>query len=94
MTAKLMTLPPKGRTISTPKGGWKKQTYYVVNVSVNRNNPIFRAIFYSGFLEKGGLPGAYAAAWAGACDETPIHELHFLEVVSEIDMGTDVEDSL
>lgn len=51
----------KGRTIHTPKGGWKKQTYYVAEVAFSRHNVVHRALFYSGFLNgKGGLPGGYS----------------------------------
>jgi hypothetical protein len=36
---------------------WEERTYYVVDASFNENNPTYRAIFYSGFLngENGDL---------------------------------------
>lgn len=83
-------LPPKERTIRTPEGGWKERTYYVARVADNPNNPIHRAIIYSGFLSDAGRisekPGRFAVA-LNACyvnESVPFDNLHFVEVVREL----------
>jgi len=82
-------MPPAKRTIIAPEGGWKRQAYYAVEVSVSRTNPVHRAIFYTGFLNgnnEGTEPGGYNAIW------NPIYEqpmkigfIHYLKVVGQID---------
>lgn len=37
-------------TCIPPEGGWKDQTYYVVEISWNSHNPVYRAILYVGFV--------------------------------------------
>ena len=46
---------------SAPRGGWKEETYYVVEVSFRNTNPKHRAILYTGFLnESNGMPENYS----------------------------------
>lgn len=63
-------MPPKEKSISAPKGGWKEQAYYIVEASFASTNPIHRYIFFTGFLNGGkwkpgvekpqlGIPGGY-----------------------------------
>jgi hypothetical protein len=42
-----------------PVEDWTAQTMYLVEVAYNANNPIHRALFYSGFLDTNGKPGNY-----------------------------------
>jgi len=47
------------RKIIKPLLGWKSQTWYLVDVAYNEHNPIYRDLFYTGFLngkEGGFLP--------------------------------------
>lgn len=53
---------PRENAIIGPKDGWEGRTWYLANVSFNKNNPIHICLFYSGFLnDKGNFPGAYNA---------------------------------
>jgi len=36
--------------IIPPNGGWKSCTWYLVDVSYRKGNPIHRSLFYSGFV--------------------------------------------
>ena len=85
---KIMALPPEERTIVIPDGGWKPQTVYWVLVAFNKFNPIHYAVFYSGFLNgKDNGPGGYNSIFAPTHDSTHhIGQLHFLEVIKELDM--------
>lgn len=48
----------KKQYIYPPKGGWKQNAYYIVDVAFSINNPIHRRIFYTGFLND-GQPAGY-----------------------------------
>lgn len=80
-----MKMPPKEKTIIPPAGGWKERTYYVVETAINPCNVVHRAIFYSGFLDK-GEPAGYNVVWnatySGATHK--LHKYHYLKVISEI----------
>jgi len=52
-------MPPEKRTIIKPDGGWKPQTYYVVEAAFTHSNPIHRYIFFSGFINSKGDPSGY-----------------------------------
>ena len=72
-----------------PAGGWKPQTYYVADVSVNPQNPLFRAIIFSGFLNgKNGRPGGYAVMLSNSVEDCARHldSIRYVEVVSEISL--------
>lgn len=80
-------MPPKGRTILPPDGGWKPRTYYVVDVAYRATNPVHRAVFYSGFLHN-GHPSGYNSVWCATYevgDVYSINECYYLKAVSEID---------
>jgi hypothetical protein len=84
---KLYALPPKDKTIIPPEGGWKEKTYYVVEVSFHKGNPIHRSILYVGFSTQGCSPlnGSYTTI-LNATYEGPaqVHNVHYLKVLSEI----------
>ena len=85
--AKACGLPPRERTIIAPEGGWEPRTYYVVEVASRPTNPIHRAIFYSGFLNK-GEPAGYNAIWNATYevgDQYPISKCHYLKVIAQIE---------
>ncbi len=45
--------------IYPPKGGWKRLSWYLVEVSFNKHNPVHHRIFYTGFLDYKGYPQGY-----------------------------------
>lgn len=52
------------RTIIPPPNGWLGNSYYIVEMSLRPNNPVFSAIFYTGFLNgddisEESIPGRY-----------------------------------
>lgn len=62
--------------------------YYVVEVSLNSCNPAHRAIFYSGFLDdKTKRPSGYACVWNALYHGEHNRDIHFMNVVSKIEMG-------
>ncbi len=79
-------MPPEEKTILEPQGGWQEDTYYVVLVAHNKNNPIHRSILYLGFLNgsKGPLSGGYTCLMSreGVFLTSP---LHYVEVISVIE---------
>lgn len=59
--AKVGAFPRLGETnapkkIVPPAAGWQKHTWYLVDLACFDTNPVHRALFYSGFLNK-GRPG-------------------------------------
>lgn len=45
--------------ITPPENGWEPQTYYHVEVSFSKCNPIFGCIFFTGFLDEKMYPCGY-----------------------------------
>ena len=79
------------RNIKEPEEGWKERTFYLVDVSWNDNNPVHRAIFYSGLLNgEDGEPGAYNVVWSPYYEGTVVSpgqgiaHVRFLHVVEEV----------
>jgi hypothetical protein len=64
-----------------PEQGWKPSTYYVVEVAMNRNNPIFTDIFYSGFLQS-GKPNGYNKLFVA---HAKYESIFYMKVIREID---------
>lgn len=85
-----MRMPPNKRTHIAPEGGWKPQTYYVVDTAWRSTNPIHRRILYVGFLGRPDRPlsGNYTALLCG--DQEDLDEfsdpeaLYYLVPVCEI----------
>jgi len=38
---------------------WKENTWYLVDVSFNKSNPIHRALLFTGFIDSYGNPAGY-----------------------------------
>ena len=72
--------------VTPPKNGWKQQSYYVVNVSFSNNNPIHRAIFYTGFLNDDGQPNGYNEIGFYE-DFKAISDVYYMGVVRIIDVN-------
>jgi len=67
---------------------FEEKTYYVVEVAMRDSNPLHRAIFYSGYLNgPSGKPGGYAVIWEGSYEETHTGKVHYMDVISKIEMG-------
>ena len=81
-----LEMPPEKHEIIPPEGGWKELTYYVVDISVNKNNPVHRAIMYVGFLGKQNpLAGGYTGLMrTSGADCYPVNTLYFIRAVCEI----------
>lgn len=86
----MFNLPEKQEIIS-PQGGWKESTYYVVDVSYNKSNPIFKSIFYTGFLNgKGSGPGGYNELFCAATDNgSTISDVYYMKAIRSIFMGNE-----
>lgn len=75
--------PKPAPTIIPPIGGWKPRTWYVVEVAFNAWNPVFGAIFFTGFLDGRGQPGGYNEI-AGLEDKQTIRDVVFLRALREL----------
>ena len=71
--------------LPAPEGGWKDGTFYLVELAWNVNNPIHRAIFYSGFLHN-GQPAASACLFKPAYEPpaTWQAQLAYFNVLREV----------
>lgn len=79
------------RQINKPQDDWESQTWYIVDVAFNKNNPIHRSLFYSGFLNgidpQGNAcnsPGGYNKVVAGSYNGIPIHDVYYMKIVKKI----------
>ncbi len=81
---------PKTQTIIPPRGGWKEHTWYLVDVSYSKNNPIHRDLLYTGFLGQQGQPQGYHALYAqGDCNG--IQEVSYLKALKVVCCAKDYE---
>lgn len=79
---------PKTKEIIPPEKGWKPSTYYVLEVSYNKNNPIHTKIFYSGFLDNDGNPAGYSQFFEGndnrAVFNSNLSDMYYAKALHEI----------
>jgi hypothetical protein len=74
-------MPPTARTIIPPIGGWKAQTWYIVEAAFRTTNPVHDYIFFSGFLNN-DEPAGYNHF--DTEDNPEFHEAHYLKVKKAI----------
>ena len=75
------------KLIIPPKDGWKPNTYYEVDVSYNKGNPIHKAILGVGFisLDNPGEPGNYSILFSMGYDyPVPFARVHYLRAIKEL----------
>ena len=85
----------KNQTIILLPQGWEENTLYLVDVSLNPQNPIWRGMFYSGFLngENKG-PGGYSGLRSLYCGEGgsfSLSEIHYMKVLKILTRDGDRE---
>jgi len=75
---------------------WKKNTWYLVDVSYRKTNPIHRALFFTGFLNSDGKPGGYNMIISHSYGEKPFgyKEAYYLKVIREIVSSKELQSSL
>jgi hypothetical protein len=88
-------LPPKDKTVIIPEG-MKLESYcvYLVDVSMNVYNPIFRSMLIVGFISENGGPGNYSNIYSVSVSE-PIdvydwEGLHYLKIIKLIATSADM----
>ena len=75
----------KVKGIHPPEGGWKENTYYVVEVAYKPLNMIHKAIFYTGFCDEKGVPQGYNWLMNGGYEDLcSIQEAYYLKAVAEL----------
>jgi len=73
-----------------PEEGWKPHSYYVVEVSGHKGNPIFKAILYTGFLdEKTKCPLGCSGIFNPTMEPEFMELKHFeyIKAIRKIDMS-------
>lgn len=66
-----------------PLEGWEENSYYVVEVSRGKGNPIFLGILYTGFLSKTGEPQGYSGIF-NPTTETKFSRLSYFQYIKAI----------
>ena len=72
-----------------PEGGWEERSYYVVEVSGGKGNPIFLGILYTGFLSKDGRPQGYSGIFNPTMEPEflPLHHFQYIKAVNKINVS-------
>ena len=72
-----------------PKRGWEENSYYVVEVSVGKGNPIFLGILYTGFLSKDGIPQGYSGVFNPTMEPEflPLSHFQYIKSVNKINVS-------
>lgn len=77
-----MSLVPKDKAgIQTPKGGWKEQTWYLVEVSYSKRNPVHKALVFTGFLDDKGRPAGYSGIFQASApaEATAFNKAYYMK---------------
>ena len=75
----------KVKGIHPPEGGWKDNTFYVVEVAYKPLNMIHKAIFYTGFCDEKGVPQGYNWLKNGGYEDLcSIQEAYYLKAIAEL----------
>ena len=75
----------KVKGIHPPEGGWKDNTFYVVEVAYKPLNMIHKAIFYTGFCDEKGVPQGYNWLMNGGYEDLcSIQEAYYLKAIAEL----------
>ena len=75
----------KVKGIHPPEGGWKDNTFYVVEVAYKPLNMIHKAIFYTGFCDEKGVPQGYNWLMNGCYEDLcSVQEAYYLKAVAEL----------
>lgn len=69
-----------------PKGGWEPHSYYVVELSVGKYNPIFSGILYTGFLDDSGELKRHSVVFMDSKIEL-LPYFKYLKAIRKIDMS-------
>tara|TARA_R110002153_G_scaffold26421_5_gene82932 strand:+ start:12763 stop:13209 length:447 start_codon:yes stop_codon:yes gene_type:complete len=82
------------RTICPPKGGWKPNTLYIVDVSYANTNPIHRALLFTGYTngtEEFTFLGSNHGIWNVRGQRYAVHHVQDLRYLSFVeDIGSEV----
>lgn len=74
--------------VHIPTRGWKERCCYLVHISYAKENPIHRAVLYTGFLNgKNNGPGGYAQLWCGGYEEAINYSerrIYYLSVIRQL----------
>ena len=70
------------------EGGWEKDTYYVCEVSMDYESPVFAAIIYSGCLNMIQEPGTLSGVISplGYKEYIPLKDYKYIKAIHKIDM--------
>lgn len=75
----------KVKGIHPPEGGWKDNTFYVVEVAYKPLNMIHKAIFYTGFCDEKGVSQGYNWLMNGGYEDLcSIQEAYYLKAIAEL----------
>ena len=72
-----------------PKNGWEEDTYYVCEVSMDYESPVFAAIIYSGYSSITQKPGTLSIVInpLGYKKYTPLKHFKYIKIIRKIDMS-------
>ena len=73
----------KKQTIIPPEGGWKPNTYYLVEAAFSETNPIYGYIFFTGYLDDNGTPSQYNFFCLYA-EDLDISNVYYMRAIKEL----------
>ena len=88
---KKFDMPPERGIFGPRWRGWKENTFYEVWVSFSKDDPIHKALFFSGLL-KGTKqwPGMYHCLFHPIYNQTyKIRDVYFMQVIKKVNLCLD-----
>jgi hypothetical protein len=73
----MLDMPPKYKEILMPVNGWEPNAFYLVEIAMSINNPVFRALLFTGFIQD-GRPGGYSKIIGPSHDDIMPRRVYYL----------------
>lgn len=70
-----------------PEGGWEEFSYYVVELSKQKSNPVFSGLLRVGLLDSNNHPSNNAVVYINA-DVIKMEDFQYVKAIRKIDMST------
>ena len=79
-----------------PKGGWKADSWYIVEVCFDSGNPIHTSMFYTGRIDEKGMPShgnaIYHTAPGSTYEEAQgFHQAYYIKALKLVASPSDME---
>lgn len=74
----------KDKSVNKDNFIFENSTYYLVECSMGDSNPVFEAVFFSGFVDNENIPNGYNSAICNGDKFAEYSQLHYLKIIKKL----------